>query len=435
MKYLVMTMVLLLVAGSLLARDLTLPEALELARQHSFELKKSQALADAARQSGLAAERGRFPTLSLEGRANWLSNLPSFEISLPTGQSLQREIGSQQNYQADVRLQFPLYTGGRLSGTIDQAAALAQMREALSDATLDQVYLAARIEFFSLARAESMLRAATASLKRATITEETIQSMYDAGAADSVDLLETRLAVSQASFAKTQSEIDRRTAELRLLLLLGLDTDSSLTVAGVTDSVPPPMPREPVPTDMPQLRSAQAGINAGKASVGIEKSGYLPSLSLFGGYSVGKPNRDVFNGNWDDYFTIGAGVSWSFNLGNQTGRRVKATEFQLHALEQERDRIHRDLTEAARLAYEQMSLAHERFQSADDQYQITSTNYRLAQHQHEAGALTTRRLLEIEQSLTSAEATLAASRAEFRIAQSRYLYAIGSDKLEKGTDQ
>jgi hypothetical protein len=43
-------------------------------------------------------------------------------------------------------------------------------------------------------------------------------------------------------------------------------------------------------------------------------------------------------------------------------------------------------------------------------------------------------LLEIEQSLTSAEATLAASRAEFRIAQSRYLYAIGSDKLEEGTD-
>jgi outer membrane protein TolC len=130
---------------------------------------------------------------------------------------------------------------------------------------------------------------------------------------------------------------------------------------------------------MPQLRSAQAGINAGKASVGFEKSGYLPSLSLFGGYSIGKPNRDVFNANWDGYFTVGAGVSWSFNLGDQTGRKVRAAEFQLNALEQERDRVRRELDEAARLSYEQMSLAHERFQSAQDQYQITSANYRLAQ--------------------------------------------------------
>jgi len=419
--------------GHASARELTLEQALELARQHSFEIKAARATADAAHSSATAAHRVRYPTIGLDGSASLLSNLVSFTIAIPPFPPMSREIGSKEVYQIDATLSMPLYTGGRLSGAIDQAEASARIKDAIADATDEQIMLTARILYFSLARADNMMRAATASLERARIVGRNVRSMFDAGAADSIALLEADLAIADASFSGTRARIDRRSAEIRLEILLGIDSGESLAIP---DTAPPPdEPPSPLAdiSSKPQLRAAAAGIEAGLADVRITRSEYLPSISLFGRWSGGQPNRDVFEGEWDDYFAVGAGLSWSFNLGNQSGNRMRAAESRLESLRLDRDRVERDLTEAARLAGEQMRLAWEEYRSALERYEITSKNYRIAERRHAAGDLPTNRLLEIEQSLTSSDAALAASRAAYHIARSNWLYAVGSDELKKGT--
>ncbi|MCB2230096.1 TolC family protein [bacterium] len=414
------------------ARDLSLGEALSLARAHSFAVKQAEANAEAASSLHEAGQRDRLPTLDIKGTANYVSYVPTFDIELPLGQSLSREIGTHEHYQTDVRLTMPLYTGGKLSGGIDRAEAILQINRALTEATIEQVYLQTRVEYYQLYRYDRMLSAAKASLERAKITSGDVQSMYDAGAADSTDLLEARLNLTDAQFAHTQAVNARRSEEIRLLTLLGLDYDESVVL---TDTAPAPTgvpSNEEVSSMKAELQTAEASISLSRADLKMQKSGFLPTLAAYGGWSYGKPNLDMFNNTWNDYFTVGAQLSWSFNIGNKTGHQVRAAEYQLDAARRHFDNVNETLSREAELRWQQMQLAFDAYTTARTRYETTSDNYRLARTRFQDGALASNRLLEIEQMLTAAEFSMAASVADYHIARSAWLYAIGSEQLKEG---
>ncbi|MBD3404395.1 hypothetical protein GF420_16005 [candidate division GN15 bacterium] len=432
MKIAVSVLVTLLLCGSLSARELSLARALELARAHSYVLKQARAEAEASASLESAAERERWPTLDVSASGAYASYVPTLDLELPFGESFSREIGTHQNYQADIRLLFPVYTGGRISGGIDRAEAVVRVQQALAQANLDQVYLQTRVEYFTLARFDQLETAAAASLRRARITAKDVQSMYEAGVADSTDLLEADLNLTEASFALTQAKNMRRRSELRLLILLGLNPQDSLTLSDalVTPSVPtlPPI----IADSKPELRAAEATMAMRRAERDLSHSAYLPTVSLMGGWSYGKPNLDRFNNEWNDYWTVGAQISWSFNIGNKTGEQVRASTWQLRAAERQRDEVAETLQREVQLRFEELTLALERYRSADRQWQLARSNYRLARDRFQAGDLPSNRLLEIEQMLSSAESSRAAAAAEYHIARSAYLYALGSDQLKEG---
>ncbi len=432
MKYLTIAICAALLASPAEARDLTLSEALSLAHGHSLELKVALTREQAALASVSAAKRARFPSLSIGGTVTAVDDLPAVKFDLPVGPPIEKELGSREMYQLDASLTLPLYTGGRLGGAIDQAEAVARVKRALALAEADRVSLSVRIDYYSLALADNMMRAAEASLERAGIISRNVRSMFAAGAADSVDLLEADLAVTEASFGLSSARIERRSAEIRLQVLLGIDTSETLVIPS-PPAPPRSLPEGPEETPgRPELAAAAAMIEAGEAVIGITGSERLPSVSLFGGYSIGKPNRDMFNAGNDDYFRVGAGLNWSFNLGGATARRMDAARLELSSLRLDRERIQRDIGEAVSLAREQMRLAHERYLSSRERLELTTRSYRLAGKRHTGGDLPTNRLLEIEKSLTAAQADLAASEAAYYLRYSGWLYAIGSEELEKG---
>lgn len=414
------------------ARDLSLDDALSLARQHSFQLKAAQAQAMAAEASLKAAGAERLPTLSATAYATYLSYVPTLNIDISPGVHMEREVGVHDNYQTDLRLSVPLYTGGKVGGGVDLARATSEYYSALEKADSEQVDFMARIQYLSLASADRNLDAAQATLKRAEVTASDIESMFKAGAADSVDVLEVQLARSNAAFAVKKAESDRRASEIKLAVLLGLPASETFT--SITTFAEPESGQlsTVVSQDKPQLLAAEAGIMQGRSTLKLAKADYFPTLSAFGGYSYGKPNLDRFNNTWNDYWTVGANLTWSFNIG---GRTVKKAAYSRHALEaslHRRDNVQEQLSREAELAVEQVKLAYERYSSAKEQYRIADNNYRLAKQQLLHGSLSTNRLLEIEAGLSAAQATLAGAGVNYQIALSTYYYATGSNKLSEG---
>ena len=94
--------------------------------------------------------------------------------------------------------------------------------------------------------------------------------------------------------------------------------------------------------------------------------------------------------------------------------------------------MHEQLDEQARVALENLRLTYQRYQTSLVNFKIASDNYRLAHEKYAQGVLPSNRLLEIEASLSEAEATLASTQVDFYIVASQYYYIIGSDKLEEG---
>lgn len=418
-----LVVLLILASSSVTARDLTLDQALQLAEAHSFALKKAQSAADAAVSSLSASQAGRLPTFSATALASYISEIPLMNL---------RPYGTHETYQTDLRLSLPLFTGGRLSGSIAASQASADYAVALQNLSLDQTVYFTSLEYYNLYRTDKMLEVAEASLKRAESIRSDVASLYTAGAADSVDILDASLASSRADFAVKQAKTARRSSELRLLTYLGLEPTENLNL---TDSLPAPK-QEPWTADVasskPELTASEAIVKLNRSYRRLSEAEYFPTLSVFGGYSYGKPNLDRFNNTWNDYFTVGANLTWSFNLGGATIHSYRAAGYNLHAAEYDRDQTAENLHREAELAVEQLRLALERYTNAFEQYQITSSNYRLATEQHRNGLLSSNRLITIETDLTGAQASASAALIDFYIARFAYDYAIGSENIRKG---
>lgn len=413
-------------------RDLTLEQALQMAEVHSFSHQKAQTSTTAAVKSLQAAKAERLPTLSASASAHHTNNVPVLEMELPVGPPITREFGSKDTYQTDLRLTLPVFTGGKISSAIEMARANSLSQQALEQMDLNLLYYQTRLDYLGLHRAIQLEQSARSSLRRTEIIVSDVNSRHAAGVADSVDLLEAQLAFTRAGFTVRQAGVEIRTHEIRLLSRLGLPQSERLELA---DTVPDPglLPTaSDQPFSRPELDAALAGVQMKKAQLGLESAELYPSLSVYAGYSYGKPNVDPFNDEWNDNITAGARLAWSFNTGNKTVIRKTSATLELEAARHLRDHVVEQITKEARLAYEQMRLSYERYLSAREEYELTSQSYHLARVRHRQGVLSANRLLEIEASLTQAESGLAAARVDSYIAESGYYYATGSAKIRRG---
>jgi len=432
-NWIILLVLLLLPVGSVCARELSLSEALNLARGHSFALKRAGSERAAYEENLKATVAERFPTLSLTGLASYKDEVALLDLELSPTQRVQRDLGTNETYQTDLRLTLPLFTGGRIGGGIDMARATTDYYRALEQAGLEELLYITRVQYLTLYYTERMVEVSEATLRRAEIINDDIRNLHSAGAADSVDLLETRSNLTQAQFQLKSAVNARKQQQINLVTLLGLEPSEEITLSDRPGSPDPTLPvHSGLVSDKPELRAAAAVINVNRSSVRVNRAAWFPTLSLYGGYSWGKPNIDMFNDEFNDYFTAGLNLNWSFNLGRQTRSNVSMSKYQLTAARNERDRIQERLDREALLALESLALASEKYLTAREKFQIATDNYRLAQGKHRQGALSANRLLEIETSLSEAESTLATAQVGFYIVQSKYLFAIGSDKITEG---
>jgi len=432
MKYLVVLLLLLSVAGAS-ARQITLESALQMAEEHSHTLKATRANLNAADQAVTAARAERFPTLSFDARAGYIDEIPTLELSIPGLPPISRELGSNDSYQTDLRLTVPLFTGGRLSSAIKQAESGRDYRQALDLVEQDNLFLATRIEFLQLCQASKLRDAATASERRIQILREGVAARLDAGVADSVDLLEVRLAATQAMARSSQASTAVRSAEIKLLSRLGLPVHEQLDPIVTLSGPGPQQVSMTTPADrLPRLRAAAAMISQGQATLDSRRAAFYPTLGIYAGYSYGKPNTNLFADEFNDSYSVGAQLQWSLNLGGGSKAKRNSAVHMLEAARWQYDQLSETLDREARLAFEQWQLSLTHFATAHTERDIGRENFRLAQAQHENGSIASNRLLEIEKSLAEAEARLAAARVDFYIAQSIYFYAVGDDRLRKG---
>lgn len=433
LKAIAVLILLLIVAATSTARELSLEQAFTLAKDHSLTLKKEKATRDSYQSRFKAAVAERLPTLDLTALASYRDVVPQLEIAVPGGPSFTRDFGTHETYQTDLRLTLPLFTGGAIGGNIGLARSARDLQEAMVNATEDQLLLTVRLSYLSVEQADRMIDAARAALKRVEITKNDVQSLYQAGMADSVDILQTRRASNDARLQLRGAEVNRRRREIELQTLLGLSLDDSLQLIS--------RPTEPGNNDItlttvsptkPELTAARASIAMNQSLVTINRSGYMPSLAVFGGWSYGKPNIDPFHDEFNDYFTFGATLNWSFNLGFKTKRNTTSAKHMLAASQHEYERVNERLNENARLAWETVKLSREQYDIARENKTVADDNYRLAQIQYREGTLSANRLLDIETALAQTETSLAVAKTDYNSAVSRYLFLVGSDKLKEG---
>jgi outer membrane protein TolC len=418
---------------SSIAKEVTLTEAIRLAKEHSDKLRASEANLASADQAIESARAERYPILSVTSFASYISDIPSLSIAIPQGVSISREMGTHESYQTDARVSVPLFTGGKLSSGI----ALASASRDMVGATQAQLYTAllaeTRLAYISLYKADQQERIARASVARTNALDNDVRSLFEAGAADSVDLLEARLAVANAAIQLEAALTARQLSAIILARLIAYGHPESLHVS---DSLPIPsdthLTRKEEQLPRPELLQIWASIASAKAQRILARADWYPSVVVYGGYSYGKPNLDRFNDRWNDYVTAGVTFNWSFNIGGKTSSIIRRADYAREGFERAERDIRKTIAQEEHLAGAQVVLASRTYTTRTIAMQIAEDRYRLAQIQLHEGTLSTNRLVDIEESLTAAEAEKAFALAEYHLALTRYYYAIRSSNLESG---
>jgi outer membrane protein len=428
-----LNLILIVVAAAPLSAQmaLTLEEAIRLSNDNS-QIVKSAIYDSLSAISDLeAAKAQRFPTASLNATSYYINKLQSAALPFP---GVKLTIGTHDNYQADLRVNLPLYTGGRISSQIGMQEAVTQSRgSSLAAQRLNNVYLT-RKAYLGVLAAAAIEASTDASLERLKVIREDVQNLYNSGMADSTDLLDTELALERGTQGRDEKSTAVNNAKAFLARLTGLTNSDSLILS---DSIPIPNfsnyeNQRPADIERPELEALTQKTRAVKYSIGLSRAGYLPNLSGYGGYSVGRPNRNFFKNVWNDYWTAGLNLYWEFNLGGRAIRNVSSATQAANSAQMAKADLEQTLILQANMALANLKLAYNNFTVSGREFKIANRQYQLGFGKQQAGNFSVNRLLELETDLTSMEQLYKASMINYYISETEYLYAIGSPRIFGG---
>jgi outer membrane protein len=412
-------------------REISLSDAIDLSLAHSNRVKSAEHDSSVSMYDYRAAKSLRWPTLSLNAVSFYIDELQSIDIP-----PLSIEIGSKENYQIDFKFSLPLFTGGKTSSQIRAQRENVLVRSHILQAErLNNAYLT-RKAYLDLMMADLTVRSAEASLQRIEIIKEDAHNLHAGGMADSVDLLDAELAFQKAVQMLEEKETAKTNASARLAQLIGSSSDETFLLS---ESVPlPSLPdsESRVPAlqriNRPELRAFDHRIQAAEHLVGSANAGHFPKVSGYAGYSVGKPNRDFYGKTWNDDFTVGMSLNWEFNLGGQTIRSAQAAKEMVFSTRADKKDLEESLLLQVEVGLANLKFAYRAFAISQEEYDISKRKFRLAQEKQKAGYMSVNRLLELEAELTATEQLYHASKINYYLRQTEYLYTLGSPGIYGG---
>lgn len=411
--------------------NLSLSDAIRMSEEHSYAVASSRYDSLSAANGLGAAKSLRFPNLSLNVVSFYTDELQSIQTPF-----FDLELGAHENYQADLNLNLPLYAGGRISGQIRMQRDILAAKGYLLEAARNRNCYLTRKSYLNLMLAGTIVRSVESSVTRLRLVNKDIVNLYNQGMADSTDLLEADLALQKILLALEGKKSAVANASITLKRLIGISLNE--------DVIPTESPEAPEFNqydkgeelgENPQraeLKSMHSRWQAAKTMAAVSKSDLFPNLGAYFQYSYGKPNRDFINDTWNDYWMAGLNLKWTFNLGGREFRRVSSARESAKSLEMAARDAEESFTIQSDIAFQNLEFAKKAHDVSRREFEIAELQYRKAKAKKEAGTISLNRLLEIESDYTGAEQTYQASIINYYLAETEYLYAIGSPRLYGG---
>ena len=403
------------------ASPLTLAGAMQRARERTGEVVAAQARRRAAEARVDQARAFRLPSLNLTEL--WTrTNNPAEVFALKLNQgtfSFPEFVASDPNDAAPLNtgvtraeITLPLFTGGELSGRIDQARLAAASASETSAWVADNAALAAAEAYVILARAEEY--AALLGKSRDTVAAHVklARDYVTQGMLVRSDLLRAEVELARMDDLVTEAEGRVRTANANLAFRMGADGSSSWTLA------PLPAPRrveEPVDgwlataAGRSDLGSARKLLAAGELEERVRKAPLWPKVALV---ARGELYGDKLFGSTGTSGSITAGATWNVFQGGADRAAAFAAREDARAGREDVARFADGVRLEVRQAFEEARTAEARHETAKKALDAAREAERITEERFRAGVVKTLDLLDVTTARREAETRELVARAE-----------------------
>ncbi len=413
---------------------ITLSDAIQLAVKNNRQLQAARQGTEAA-LSGVGQARGAFfPRLDvIEGFT--YSDKPTLVFSNLLDQASFKQTNFAvsslnqptplTNLSSQIRLEQPLYTGGKLSANLGQAKASAEASRESTKRTEQEVVVGVIEAYYQVLLADGNAKVVDKALESARAQLKRSKDLYEKGLAVRADYLRTQVLMGGLERERMEAENLVIINHSRLRQALGVDAGQF----GLIDPVKVDnTPLEDLGSlkirakeQRPDLKAALKEVERSQASIQAARAAYYPSLGLV---TQIESNTRKFSRSGES-FAVFVNARWNLFNGFTTQEKVVETE----ALHKRAKLLHEDLLRGADLEVEtaylglvtsrrQVAVARENVVQAQEALRMTADRYT-------AGLVRNVDVLDGETALKKAEQDLLLAQVRSQIFRARLKLATG----------
>lgn len=304
------------------AQATTLEEAIAAALRHAPEIEAARADTDAA-DARIREARGQgLPSATLSGMIGYGRLDPQGYFGLPGANVTPRS--------AQLTVEQPLFTGGRISAGIAQAKAGSEAARAGEDLTRSQIAVATAQAYGDVLTTHRMVTLYEQMLAQMEEIQRQAQLRFKAGESPNTDVAQAAARLAEAQAGLEQARGLAVSADARFMNLTGL---GSQDLQPLPASPPTPGTIEEALDDAraknPGLVQAEAALEAARAAARGARAERLPTV---GAFVEGSTVRDQFFPDYRaDGVTVGLRGRWQFFAGGRISAKIAESDSAVRA--------------------------------------------------------------------------------------------------------
>ena len=334
--------------------------------------------------------------------------------------------GIGNSHSNGLTASLPIFTGGKLKGTIKQAKANYQYNQVGVQRTYNEMRSTVTDGYFTMLQADNMQKLSAESVARLEDHLKNVQAQYDVGVVAKADVLRSQVELADAKQTLIQAENSYQLAEASLNKIVGLPMDTNLKLDNllVYNKYDKTMDDclAYAAEHRPELMQAQYNVDAAKGALMVARSGHMPQVAASASQSWSDTNwPGDEKGNW------GVGVNVSMNVFDTgvTLSKIHGAEADLKKAEE----TYRDTVNAVNLDvrsnYLGLREAEKRISTTKLAVEQADEDYRIAQLRYMSGVGTNTDVLDAQVALTQAKTNYTKALYDYNTSKTALETSIG----------
>lgn len=376
----------------------SLSDAWAMAQQSNGAVAAAHSDWEAAQADHTAALRQRWPAIDVNGGYTQFEHAPNLDIATPAGQ-LQAPIWGHNGYtMAGADLSVPVWTSGKISGSIGAAAAGARGASAQEMRSTADLKLAVAESYIAVFRARQALQVAESNVASLNAHNDDVQVLYDKQAVAQSDLLGAQVALANAAQQRLRAANALHLAMAAYNRWVGQPLDRP---ADLEEPSTAPSAETAVPLDQliahaldrrPELAAISAQQEGLEQAAQSERAQGLPQVMLHAGYN--HLDNEILDR--ENFATVGIGFQWRLFDSGQLQARTSALHSRARAAQQRLADVRSSVSLEVETAFYNRDEAAARIHAAAAAVVQAEENVRIARELYSSGLGTNNQVLDAE---------------------------------------
>ena len=403
----------------------SLDDAWALAFDSSHRLGSVREAALAARSQIAAAEGARLPSLDVSASATALNSTPAIQANFGQTQAA-FEFMENNFYQYRTTAGVPIFTGGRITGTINATKADYRSAKAQSETTKQDLKIEVANTYIQVLRAQQNLRVVKRTVKSLGWHLLDADNLHQNGLASRTDLLSAKAAHAAARQEKIRASNALKIAIAAHNRITGRAVDEPLkldelnlkdiTAADYDELVLSALRNRP---EIDVLGHKETALRHRAKAIKGDK---LPQIGANAGYNYLENRNLVDEGFW----SVGVSLNWKLFDGQITENSRNSIMRQAESTYEQRRELATLIELQVHQAYLSLSESMQRINVAEEGLNAATENLRMVKDRYREGITNNTEVLDAETLLTKSDSNLANAKYDAVLADLMLKRATGS---------